>query len=109
MAEMTKIEKRKADHIEVAMQEKVWPDHNHWDDVKLIQNSLPEVDLEDIDTSVRFLGKRLDFPVVITAITGGYPKAERINANIAKACAELQVGMGVGSQRAGIENRADPS
>jgi isopentenyl-diphosphate delta-isomerase len=109
VAEITKIEKRKADHIEVAMQEKVWPDHNHWDDVKLIQNSLPEVDLEDIDTSVRFLGKRLDFPVVITAITGGYPKAERINANIAEACAELQVGMGVGSQRAGIENRADPS
>ena len=37
---MRQIQKRKADHIEVAMQEKVWPDHNHWDDVKLIQNSL---------------------------------------------------------------------
>jgi isopentenyl-diphosphate delta-isomerase len=109
VAEMRQIERRKADHIEVAMQEKVWPDHNHWDDVKLIQNALPEVDLDEIDTSVRFLGKKLDLPLVITAITGGYSKAERINANIAEACAELQVGMGVGSQRAGIENSSDTS
>ncbi len=106
---MRKIQKRKADHIEVAMQEKVWPDHNHWDDVRLIQNSLPEVDLDDIDTSVRFLGKELDMPLVVTAITGGYAKAERINANLAEACADLRVGLGVGSQRAGIEDRSDPS
>jgi len=106
---MRKIQKRKADHIEVAMQEKVWPDHNHWDDVRLIQNSLPEVDLDEIDTSVRFLGKELDMPLVVTAITGGYAKAERVNANLAEACADLRVGLGVGSQRAGIEDASDPS
>ncbi|MBM4237799.1 MAG: type 2 isopentenyl-diphosphate Delta-isomerase, partial [Euryarchaeota archaeon] len=61
------------------------------------------------DTSIKLFGKKLSFPLVVTAITGGYPKAERINANIAEACQELQIGMGVGSQRAALEKGEDRS
>lgn len=106
---MKKIEKRKADHIEVTMEEAVASPHNYWDDVKLVHNSLPELDMDDMDTSVTLFGKKLAFPLIVTAITGGYPKAERINSNIAEACQNLQVGMGIGSQRAAIENGTDRS
>ena len=100
---MTKIEGRKADHINICLEQKVSPDYRYWDDVKLIHEALPEVDYDDIDTSAYVLGKRLEFPFIITAITGGFEGAKKINANIAEACAELGIGMGVGSERAAIE------
>ena len=71
--------------------------------------ALPEVDMSEIDTSCRLFGKKLAFPLIVTAITGGYSKAERINKNLAEACQELQIGMGVGSERAAVENGADAS
>lgn len=106
---MKQIERRKADHIDVALQEEVSTGYNYWDDVKLVHCSLPEVDLEEVDTSTRLFGRRLSFPLIVTAITGGYPKAKRINENLAAACAELQIGMGIGSQRAGLEHGDDGS
>ena len=106
---MRQIERRKADHVEVALKEDVSSGRNYWDDVKLVHCSLPEVDLEEVDTSVELFGRRLSFPLIVTAITGGYPKAKRINENLAAACAELQIGMGVGSQRAGLEHGDDGS
>ena len=100
---MTKIEGRKADHINICLEQKVSPDYRYWDDVKLIHEALPEVDYDDIETSAYVLGKRLEFPFIVTAITGGFEGAKKINANLAEACAELGVGMGVGSERAAIE------
>lgn len=106
---MRQIERRKADHIDITMQEDVSSGYNYWDDVKLIHCSLPEVDLEEVDTSTTLFGKKLSSPLIVTAITGGYPRAKRINENLASACADLQIGMGVGSQRAGIEHGDDGS
>jgi isopentenyl-diphosphate delta-isomerase len=106
---MKQIEKRKADHIEVSLEKDVSTGRNYWDDVRLLHASLPEVDLEALDTSVTIFGRKLSFPLIVTAITGGYAKAERINANLAGACAELQIGMGIGSQRAAIEHGDDGS
>ena len=100
---MTQMKKRKADHIEICLNREILPDYRYWDDVTLIHDALPEVDLDDIDTSARVLGKKLDFPLIVTAITGGFEGAEKINANIAEACAKMGVGMGVGSERAAIE------
>ena len=100
---MSKIEGRKADHINICLEQKVSPDYRYWDDIKLIHEALPEVDYDDIDTTSYVLGKKLEFPFIVTAITGGFEGAKKINANIAEACAELGVGMGVGSERAAIE------
>ncbi len=101
---MKQIEKRKADHIQVALEEDISSAHDHWDDIRLIHNSLPEIDMDEIDTSVNLFGKKLSFPLMITAITGGYSIAEKINRNLAEACQDLQIGLGVGSQRAALES-----
>jgi len=61
------------------------------------------VDLEEIDTSTVLFGRKLKVPLMVTAITGGFAKAETVNRNLAQACAELGLAMGVGSQRAALE------
>jgi len=101
---MTLMKDRKADHIEICANEHVAQGYCYWDDIKLVHEALPEIDMDDIDLSANVLGKKLSFPFIVTAITGGFGGAKKINANIAEACAELGIGMGVGSQRAAIEN-----
>jgi isopentenyl-diphosphate delta-isomerase len=100
---MKGIEQRKADHIQVTLEEDVASKHDYWDDVKLVHDALPEIDLDDVDTATVLFGRKLSYPLMVTAITGGYPKAEKINRNLAEACANLGVGLGVGSQRAALE------
>lgn len=100
---MKGIDARKADHINICLNERVEPGYNYWNDVRLIHEALPEVDYDDIDTRTNVLGRVLEFPFIVTAITGGFDGAERINSNIAQACAELGIGMGTGSERAGID------
>jgi len=73
---------------------------------QLIHDALPEMALEDINTETHLLGHRLSAPILISAMTGGMPRAREINRRLAKAAQELGLAMGVGSQRAGIE---DPS
>jgi isopentenyl-diphosphate delta-isomerase len=100
---MTLMKERKADHIDICANENVTPDHCYWDDIRLIHEALPELNAGSIDMSVMVLRKELSFPFIVTAITGGFSGAKKINANIAEACAELGIGMGVGSQRAAVE------
>lgn len=96
------IRSRKADHINISLSERIAPDHCYWDDIRLMHCAMPEINYDDIDTSAVVLGKKLDMPLIVTAITGGFPEAKKINANIAEACADLGIGMGVGSERAGV-------
>ncbi len=99
---MMTIKSRKADHIEICKNERTAPGYCYWNDVRLVHNALPEIDYDDIDMSCYLFGEKLEFPLVVTAITGGFEGAKKINANIASACADLGIGMGVGSERAGI-------
>ncbi|HEX9908445.1 MAG TPA: type 2 isopentenyl-diphosphate Delta-isomerase [Thermoplasmata archaeon] len=98
------IEKRKNDHVEICAKEDLAQDYIYWDDVKLVHNPLPEVDLDEIDTSTILFGRKLKAPLIVSAMTGGYGKAEEINRTIASVAEHFGIGMGVGSQRAAIEN-----
>ncbi len=75
-----------------------------FDEVELIHNALPEVNMGEIDLSIDLLGKKLDSPFIISAITGGHPAAKIINRTLARATNILNIGMGVGSQRAAVEH-----
>lgn len=98
------IERRKNDHVEICASEDTGQTYNYWDDVKLVHNPLPEVDYEEIDTSTTVFGRKLRAPLIISAMTGGYGKAEEINRNLAAVAEQFGIGMGVGSQRAALEN-----
>jgi isopentenyl-diphosphate Delta-isomerase len=71
---------------------------------EFIHNALPEIDLPEIDTTCRFLGKKLSHPFMISSMTGGYGDALRINRLLAAACEEMNIAMGVGSQRQALED-----
>ena len=99
------ISDRKLAHLEICKNNDV--EHHvttGFEDIQLIHRSLPEVDFDKIDTSVDFLGYKLDSPLIISAITGGHPVSKEINENLAIATEKTNIAMGVGSQRAGITN-----
>ncbi|MBI2184892.1 MAG: type 2 isopentenyl-diphosphate Delta-isomerase [Thaumarchaeota archaeon] len=70
--------------------------------VHLVHNALPELNLDEIDTSVTFLKHKFSAPVLIDAMTGGAAPLGKINGNLAIAAEQLSLGMVVGSQRAGL-------
>lgn len=99
------ISRRKDDHIRVCLEQDVqFSKKNGFENFELVHKALPELNLGDIDTSTTFLGHQLTFPFFIEAITGGSPQAERINKTLAKAAELFGIGMGVGSQRAMMDN-----
>jgi len=101
---MNQTESRKHEHIRISLEKNVESHHNFWDDVKLIHNALPEINKEEVDLTTKIFGKKLGAPLIIAGMTGGYIKAKKINENLAVAAEKHQIGMGVGSQRAALEN-----
>jgi isopentenyl-diphosphate delta-isomerase len=100
-------EKRKADHIKICLNEKAQARKATagFEDVQFIHRALPEIDKQKIDLSTTVFGHKFSAPLIVGAMTGGTAEATRINATIAEAVERLQLGMGVGSQRAAIENQ----
>jgi isopentenyl-diphosphate delta-isomerase len=104
---MTETEKRKAEHIKIILEQKAQARKATagFEDIQLIHRALPEVDRQKISLSTSFLGKKLSAPLTVGAMTGGTEEATKINASIAEAVEKLGLGMGVGSQRAAIEDQ----
>jgi len=69
-----------------------------------VHEALPEIDRESINLLSIVFNHKFSAPIIVEAITGGVEKSFEINASIAEAAEELGLGMGVGSQRAAIEN-----
>lgn len=99
--------KRKSDHIRISLNQNVRARKTTtgFEDVHFIHKALPETDKQEIDLSTTVFGHKFAAPLIVGAITGGTAKATRINATIAEAVEELGLGMGVGSQRAAIEDK----
>ena len=96
---------RKDDHIRICLEKNVeFAKPNGFDRVELEHSALPEIERKEIDLSTKFLGKKFRYPLFIEAITGGTEQGERINKNLAAAAEALGIGMGVGSQRAMLED-----
>jgi len=97
------IENRKRDHVVISIDKNVESDiPAMFQDVLLIHDAAPEIDLDEIELEVHFLGNRLSAPIIVAGMTGGFPLAKQINAAIAEAVEKLGIGMGVGSQRVAL-------
>jgi isopentenyl-diphosphate Delta-isomerase len=75
-----------------------------WDAIRLRHCAVPEMDKADVALGTKFLGRKLGAPLVVTGMTGGARKAREFNGRLAAAAAEHGLAMGVGSQRAALEN-----
>lgn len=89
-------DQRKQDHIDLAFQSQV---QNGELDARFYYEPLLAAHPEESSLEIEFLGKKLGAPLWISSMTGGTEKAARINENLAKACAEFGIGMGLGSCR----------
>ncbi|UCG36516.1 MAG: type 2 isopentenyl-diphosphate Delta-isomerase [Candidatus Bathyarchaeota archaeon] len=99
-------ENRKADHIRIPLEKDVGAKFatTGFEDTFLVHNSLPELDRGKIQLATKAFGHDFSAPILAGAMTGGTRKAETINGAIAEAVEKLGLGMGVGSQRAALEN-----
>ncbi len=99
--------KRKADHIRISLNQNVQARKitTGFKDICFVHKALPEIDRREIDLSTMVFNHKFAAPLIVGAITGGTSEATEINATIAEAVEELGLGMGVGSQRAAIEDK----
>lgn len=106
MSTPPEIERRKADHIRINLEEDVQFPRltTGLERYRFIHQALPELNLDEIDLSTTLLGKRLGAPLLISSMTGGTEMAHTINRNLAQAAQAAGIAMGLGSQRAAIEN-----
>jgi isopentenyl-diphosphate delta-isomerase len=95
---------RKLDHLRICAENEVEYGDTGFGDIRFIHNALPECDMGSLDLSTRFLDRRFDSPLFISAMTGGHPRTKEVNARLARAAERFGIGMGVGSQRAALEN-----
>jgi len=95
------MESRKKDHINLAYQAQVFEQEvadlfNY--EPMLVSNELKPLPKQ------KFLGKELRLPLWVSSMTGGTAEAKNINKNLAQACREFGMGMGLGSCRALLES-----
>jgi isopentenyl-diphosphate delta-isomerase len=100
------IKQRKKEGIDIPLQKNVQAKttSTYLEYVRLVHNALPEVDYDDIDTSMTFLGKRFSAPIIIDSMTGGTDEATVINGRLGELAEKYGFGMGLGSQRAGLKS-----
>lgn len=89
---------RKQDHIELAFQSRVESGEL---DRRFVYEPLlaAHPDPDSALPPFQFLGKTLRAPLWVSSMTGGTALANVINHNLARACAEFGLGMGLGSCR----------
>ena len=97
---------RKAEHIALALDARMQFEVSFFSRYRFEHVALPEIDMDEIDLSVQFLGRRLAAPLLISCMTGGTEEATRINHHLARAAESTGVAVGVGSQRKAIEDPA---
>jgi len=106
MAKVTRTSARKSDHIRINLEQDVRSKlTNGLERYFFLHNALPELNLEEVDLSVQVFGKKLKAPLLISSMTGGSKEATQINQRLAEAAQASGVAMGLGSQRAAIEDK----
>ncbi len=99
------IEARKSRHLDICLEDDVASQlDTGFAGVRLRHEALPECALDDVDTSLQFLGHQLSAPLLISSMTGGTHRARLINERLAIAAERAGVALALGSQRAALED-----
>src|SRR5687768_678921 len=107
MSEVTGTTARKADHIRINLEEDVRSGlTTGLERYRFIHQAVPELDMAQVDTRSEWFGQTLRLPFLISSMTGGTDAARAINQTLAQAAQATGIAMGLGSQRAALENPA---
>lgn len=103
------IVQRKNDHLDIILNtpQDVTGASTGFGNWRFVHCALPEIDYDAIDLRSVFLNKTLSAPLLISSMTGGAQRSKFINHHLAEAAQELNVAMGVGSQRIALEGQSD--
>ena len=99
---------RKLEHLRINLKEDVQyrQTTTGLEHYRFVHQALPNLNLEEIDLSTTLFDKRLRAPLLISSMTGGADEADRINQTLAAAAQATGIAMGLGSQRAAIEEES---
>jgi isopentenyl-diphosphate delta-isomerase len=96
---------RKDDHIHFALKSQSQASNTTWlEYVQLVHQANPEMHFQSIDTQIPIFNKKISFPLIIGALTGGTPTSQKINKILAEAAENAHIGMMLGSQRIALEH-----
>ena len=99
------IQQRKNDHLRLGLEKDVSSSlATGLERLHFVHQALPEIDLADIDTTQQVFNRQLQTPLIIASMTGGTRLAADFNHRLAEAAQATGIGMGIGSQRAAIED-----
>lgn len=97
---------RKKEHLELCLTDdvKFKSRTNGFEKYNFIHSAITEVEIENINFETKLFKKKISYPFLISCMTGGTSEAENINAKLAIAAQELNIAIGIGSQRQALEN-----
>ena len=105
MSKVTPITQRKDDHVKINLERDVRSAlTTGLENYSFLHEALPDLDLDQVDTSLTFFNKKLEAPILVSSMTGGTKDAGVINMRLAEAAQKTGIAMGVGSQRAALEH-----
>ncbi len=87
---------RKLEHIKLALDSQTKLDEQ---DLRFNYEPMLAPHPDNLDLSIKLLGKTMRTPIWVSSMTGGTGVARTINGHIARACREFGMGMGLGSCR----------
>ena len=97
---------RKKEHIDLCLTDKVSfkAKASGFEKYEFIHDAITEVDLSNINFRTKLLSYSIDYPFLISCMTGGTSEAEQINERLASVANHLKIPIGVGSQRQALES-----
>ena len=98
--------KRKKEHLELSIKKDVAfkMKTTGFENYDFIHDAITEVELDKITFQSKFFKEKINYPFIISCMTGGTEESENINAQLAIVAEELKIPIGVGSQRQALEN-----
>jgi isopentenyl-diphosphate delta-isomerase len=99
---------RKKEHLELCLTDdvKFKSKTNGFEKYEFIHCAITEVELDKINFETKLFKKKINYPFLISCMTGGTTEAEDINTKLAVVAQDLNIPIGIGSQRQALENKS---
>lgn len=98
------LQNRKDAHIDICLNKEIETSTTGLENYYFKHNALPEISLEEIDTTTTFLKKTISAPLMISSMTGGTKRGHEINKRLAKIAQKLNIPLALGSMRIALKN-----